>query len=262
MSTILLLNTSTLRETGKLSIFDDDGVPLTVNQVGGTADSVFTYDVAPGGSFVFQTDGTPSGVKVGSMRLTPEAGSSTPVGSGVFRYSSSGVVVTESGVPAATPTTHARIYVDKSGGHDTGLAIVPIGDGGEILLKAFEKDGRTAAGNGQTSIKLGANGHRAAFVGQLISGLPDGFTGVLDISSQTSFVALTLRSLVNERGDFLLTTFPIADVNQSAPTPIIFPHIAAGGGYNTQFILLSAAGAANATVNFYGDAGLPLNIGK
>jgi len=44
--------------------------------------------------------------------------------------------------------------------------------------------------------------------------------------------------------------------------PIVFPQIADGGGYMTQFILLSAGGASSTTLSFYGDDGRPLAVGK
>ncbi len=263
VSTILLMNTSGVPETGKLSIFDDDGLPLAVNQVGGTKDSSFSYAIAAGGVFVFQTDGFPSAVKVGSVRLMPNSGTSTPAGSGIFRFTSGGVVVTESGISASIPLTHARIFIDRSGGHDTGIAIAAPDNGGvNVAVRAFEKDGSTAAGYSMGPIALSGNGHKAAFVYQLISGLPDEFTGVLDITSSTPFVALTLRSLTNARRDFLLTTFPVADFNRPAPTPIVFPQIADGGGYTTQFILLSATGTSTTTIHFFGVNGAPLAVGK
>ena len=80
--------------------------------------------------------------------------------------------------------------------------------------------------------------------------------------SSSPFVALTLRSLTNSRGNFLLTTFPIADATQPAPTPIIFPQISDGGGYITEFILLNPGGASNMILSFYGEDGTPLAVGK
>jgi len=73
---------------------------------------------------------------------------------------------------------------------------------------------------------------------------------------------LTLRSLTNGRGDFLLTTFPVADFNQPAPSPIVFLQIPDGGGYRTEFIFLSAGGAASTTLSFFGDNGSPIPIGQ
>jgi hypothetical protein len=52
-----------------------------------------------------------------------------------------------------------------------------------------------------------------------------------------------------------MTTFPIADANTAAPSPIVFPQIADGGGYVTQFILISPIGGASTTLHFYSDDG-------
>jgi hypothetical protein len=257
-TSIVLLNTSSSLETGSFAILDDNGDPLLVNQVGGTADSSFNYSIPPGGVYRFQTDGSPVSAKIGWVRLTPDAGTSTPVGSGVFGYNPGSILVTESGIPAALATTHARIFVDLSATYNTGLAIANVVDAAaNITINAFQTDGTTAVGTSQGPLQLSAYGHDAKFADQFISGLPDGFTGVLDISASTQFAALTLRALVNERQDFLMTTFPIADANRTAPSPIVFPQIADGGGYVTQFILISPSGGASATLYFYGEDGTP-----
>jgi hypothetical protein len=263
MTTINLLNTSNSVETGKLAFFDDDGKPLAVSQVGGPRSSVFPYSIWPGGVFVFQTDGLSSAANAGSIQLTPDAGTSSPIGAGIFSFLQGGIRVMESGVPAATPTTHARIYVDQSGSHNTGLAIAnPSASANSVTLRAYQTDGSTPAGSSADPLTLEGNGHKARFVSQFISGLPENFIGILDISSSSPFAALTMRSLTNSRGDFLLTTFPIADQNQPASTPIVFPQIADGGGYMTEFILLSSGGASSAILNLYSEDGKPLAVGK
>lgn len=131
-----------------------------------------------------------------------------------------------------------------------------------VTLRAYQTNGSTPAGNIADPLNLDGDGHKARFVSELISGLPKNFTGVLDLSSSSPFVALTLRSLTNSRGNFLVTTFPIADATQPAPTPIVFPQIADGGGYMTEFILLSAGGPSSATLYLYGEDGKPLAVGK
>lgn len=259
------------RETGALRIFKNDGSPLTIAPVGGDPDSSFSYAIQPGGVFVLQSEGSPSSVNAGSLQLTPDVGTWTPVGSGVFSFSQGGILVTESGIPSATPTSHAHIFVDTLWGHDTGLAIAnPNTPDVSITVQAFGLDGVTPMGTTLGPIALKGNGQTAAFVKQLITGLPEGFVGVLDVSTPSTlfgagppFVALTLRSLTNSRGDFLLTTFPVADANQPAPTPMIFPQIADGGGYQTQFILLSTSRSpGSTTLNLFGDDGSPLAVGK
>jgi hypothetical protein len=262
-TSLILLNTSNVRETGKLEIKDKDGNPLTVNELGGTRDYQFNYSIEPHGWYRFQTDGFPGGTNVGWARLTPDAGTATPVGSGVFSFTKDMVLVSESGVPSASATTHARVYVDLSGNHNTGLAIANVsGTGSNIEINAYQKDGETAAGTSKQPVPLAVGGHAAAFADEFVSGLPAGFTGVLDISSAVPFAAVTLRSLDNERGDFLMTTFPVADANQTAPSPIVFPQIADGGGYVTQFILLSAGGASSITLSYYGEDGTQLAVGE
>jgi sugar lactone lactonase YvrE len=262
-TSIVLLNTSNGIETGTLQIFDDNGNPLVVNQVGGTSGSTFRYSISNGGAVRFQTDGSPTTTNVGWVQLIPDTGTSTPVGAGVFSYNPGNFLVTESGVPAAVSTTHARIYVDLSGGHNTGLAIAnPKNAKANITITAFQSDGVTGIGTSQGPLLLSANGHGAHFVNEFITGLPAGFTGVLDISSPTPFAALTMRSLYNERNDFLVATFPIADMTREAPAPIVFPQIADGGGLMTQFILIGAGGTGNTTLSFYAEDGTPLAVGK
>lgn len=285
-TTIILLNTTGVPESGSFRFYDDQGSALSVHPLNGAAGSVFPYQIPPNGVFIFQTDDSPQTVNAGSIQLTADANSSTPEGAGIFGFTQVGVLVTESGIPAAAPTTHARIYVDKSAGHDTGLAIAAITStaskdnleempvppvGLSFRVDAFQADGITLVNRSLTSLNLNFNGHLAKFVGQLISGLPDGFTGILDITSlppdfsspPKPFVALTLRSLTNSRGDFLLTTFPVADFNQPAPAPLVFPQIADGGGYQTQFILLNTGGStASINLNLFGDDGSGLAVGK
>ena len=131
-----------------------------------------------------------------------------------------------------------------------------------VSLRAYQLDGGTVAGSGPGSTDFAANGHRAAFVGELISGLPEGFIGVLDLEAPTPFAALTLRSLYINRHDFLLTTLPIADLNKATPAPMVFPQIADGGGYITQFIMFSSGEPAGLTLRLFGDTGAVLPIIK
>jgi hypothetical protein len=260
---LVLLNTSNAIETGTLQILDDHGNPLVVHQVGGMSGSVFRYSIQNGGVFRFQTDGSPATTKAGWAQLTPDDGTSTPIGAGVFSYNPENFLVTESGIPTTVSTMHARIYVDLSGGHDTGLAIAnPTSTNASITITAFQSDGVTRIGTSQGPLQLASKGHSARFADQFIAGLPTGFRGVLDIISATPFAALTMRSLTNERNDFLMATFPIADMMLAAPSPIVFPQIADGGGYVTQFILIGAGGASSVTLNFYGQDGKPLPVGK
>lgn len=264
-TTLVLLNTSSTMEKGTLQILDDRGLPLVVTPVGDTPNSVFAYSLQPNGVLFFQADGSPQRVNGGWVKLAPDPANFAPVGAGIFGFTQNGVLVTESGIPSAPMQDNARIYIDKSGGHNTGLAIANPGDSEmTINLWAFQTDGNTQVGASPTSITLVANGHVARFVEEIISGLPDDFTGILYFSSwpPAPFAALTLRSLTNSRNDFLLTTFPVFTRDLPLGIPLVFPQIADGGGYRTQFILLNSSGAVSTTLTFYNDDGLPLAVGK
>ena len=262
-TTVVLLNTSGTVETGVLHLFANDGSPLVVRQVNGSSASSFAYSIPPGGVYVLQTDASPQDVQTGWAELIPDGGTITPEGAGILQFSQNGVLVTETGVPSVAPTTHARIFLDTSGGRNTGTAIGNPGNAPlNISLQAFQMDGSTQAGAANGPIAVGAKGHAASFVDQLISGLPSGFQGVLDITGDSPFAAITCRSLVNERGEILLTAFPVADLNQPPPFPIVFPQIADGDGFATQFILLNASGPSSATLSFFGETGKPLAVGK
>jgi hypothetical protein len=260
-TSLLLLNTSSGIESGTLQILDNNGVPLIVTQAGGTEDSSFRYWIPSGGVFRFQTSGFPTTTNVGWVRLTPDAGTPAPIGEGVFGYNPGDILITESAIPATVSTTHARVYVDLSGDHNAGLAIANVDStAASITINAFQTDGATGIGTNHGPLQLAGGGHDAQFADQLITGLPAGFTGVLDIISTTPFVAFTIRSLINERGDPLMTAFPIADANRAAPSPIVFPQIADQGGSVTEFILLSVNDRSSTTLNFYGDNGSPLTL--
>jgi photosystem II stability/assembly factor-like uncharacterized protein len=256
-TSLVLLNTSNSTERGTIYVYDDNGLPLIVQQAGGSAASSFQYSIPAGGAFRFQTDGGSSIQKAGWVQVIPSYLYSLPIGSGVFSYNPGDTLLTESGIPSALPTTHARIYVDLTQNHNTGLAIANLSNAvSAFAIQAFQTDGTTPIGY-SAGLQLPAYGHTGKFATQFISGLPADFTGVLDISAAAPFVALTLRSLSNERGDFLLTTFPIADVTRAAPSPVVFPHIANGGGYTTQIILISPGGAANTSLVLFDDSGAP-----
>jgi hypothetical protein len=261
-TSVILSNTSGANESGTISFADDTGTPLSVRPIGGTAGPGFSYNIPAAGVFVMQTDGSPPDVRIGSIKVTPDSGTNAPVGIGVFSYTPAGILVTETGIPSAVPTTHARLYIDKSGSHDTGVALANPGASAlSVTMQVFKADG-TSAGIAPGTVNISGSGHSAKFIGELVSGLPAGFTGVLDLTASSPFVPLTLRSLTNSRNDFLLTTFPAADVTTPAPSPIVFPQIADGGGYTTQFILISATGAATVTVDFVGDDGTPIGIAR
>jgi hypothetical protein len=72
-----------------------------------------------------------------------------------------------------------------------------------------------------------------------------------------------LRGHTNERGEFLISATP--PVSESSPTSSaekLFPHIADGAGYATQFVLFSTAPGQSSSgmIRFFGQTGRPLGL--
>jgi hypothetical protein len=104
-TSLILMNASNAHETGILIIINNNRVAFAVHQAGGMFGSSFSYSISPNGIYRFQTDGSPVDWKAGWVQLTPDPGTSTPVGSGIFGYNPEKVLVTESGIPS-TPVRH------------------------------------------------------------------------------------------------------------------------------------------------------------
>src|SRR5437899_8663393 len=71
---------------------------------------------------------------------------------------------------------------------------------------------------------------------RLLNFWPESSCGYHAIKRFVCIIQVLQHGKAPRRGDFLLTTFPIADANQPAPSPIVFPQIVDGGGSKTQSI--------------------------
>jgi hypothetical protein len=94
--------------------------------------------------------------------------------------------------------------------------------------------------------------------------LPTPFEGVLRVVATTpqGITATAIRTVNNERGNILFTTTGPLREDAGTPEQLVFPHIAEGGGYTTQFIVIGGiSGQANAGVlRFFTGEGSPLNV--
>jgi photosystem II stability/assembly factor-like uncharacterized protein len=128
-TTFILMNTSDSQETGAVGFYGSDGAPIALRMLGASAaETRVSYTIPAGGFARFVTDGSSLSVTAGWAQVEPDAGSTAPASIGIFALSLRGVLVTEAGYAATQPTTFAKIYVDESGGHDTGLAVVNPGN--------------------------------------------------------------------------------------------------------------------------------------
>jgi hypothetical protein len=190
------------------------------------------FTIAPRSSARVQTDGTATTVQTGSVRISLSSGAAPPAATSIFTYQANGVTVTEAGAAALRDSTSFQLYAELSGTIRTGFALA--NPSASALSVNISLAGRVA------NVNLPANGQRAFFVNEIpaFASLSLPFQGVMTVSSAAPFAVTGIRGRTNERGDFLITT--TAAANPSIPldsTELLFPHLAEGGGYNTQLIL-------------------------
>jgi hypothetical protein len=274
---IVLVNPTDNTLNGTLSFFGQgssaapaEPLELTVN---GHASSTFSYTIPPRSSWVGRTAGVSSLIRVGSAHLRASDGGALPVGVAVFSFKRAGVVVTESGVAAILPGSTFRLFAESSGNFDaqesgslqTGLAIVNSSATPSTVTIGLTSLAGTPLSS-PASLVIPGKGQVAMFLNQIpgFNALPPTFQGVLRISSGTpnAISVVGLRGRYNERQDFLLATTPAIEENIVAGEPTLFPYIAEGGGYTTQFILLSSQNGSSASgwLRFYSQTGTPLNL--
>ncbi|HYR44941.1 MAG TPA: hypothetical protein VER98_18065, partial [Terriglobia bacterium] len=224
----------------------------------------YSYSIAPRSSARIATPGTDSAVHVGFVRVSPADGSKAPVPSTVFSFIERGVTVTESGASSIGMASSFRIFAEYAGALRTGLGIANTGLlPANVRFELFDLMGQSTGYLG--SMQLPANGHRSLFIDEIpgFQNLPSSFRGVLRVSSNTPVSVIGLRGRYNERGDFLISTTPaVADDATSTTAEHAFPQIVSGGGYTTEFVLMSRSGGSEGTVLLRSQSGdeLPLSM--
>ncbi len=245
---IILVNPTAAAISGNLRLVDTAGQPLPLRRDGGVNVTEFDYDLAANGTFTAELSSSAASTLQGYAVVTPTGGSSLPSGTAIFRFQRGNDPVSEAGVAAIPATTRARIFVDFQGAADqTGFALaVPGQQAATIELRLLDRNGIPLEGR-EAELQLVAGGQTARFAGGLggiFEDLENGFNGILEISSQREFVPITLKFTINGRGDFVLTTLPVADLNRlPQATRVVFPQIGLGpilgGEFTTRLIFVN-----------------------
>lgn len=216
----------------------------------------FAYEILPGNVWRLKSSGTPAAVQTGFATLTPGQGSA-PAATAVIAYSIGGVLKSEAGVSAQTPLSRAVLFGTRSVARRSVVAMVNReASAAQIRMTAYNLNGSLALPT--QTLTLAAGAYQAAFFDELLPSLPNNFEGIFTVESSVPVAFLTLRGGFNSAGEFLMTTMPLIDPSQAPPTPIYFPHLADGGGYTTEFLLLRATGAYR--LRFFASSGQPLPV--
>jgi hypothetical protein len=270
---LFLVNTSDAPITGTVQFFDEGtptlaAAPITLN-VNGTIAATFPYSIRARGAINLATFGAATAATgVGSIRITPDVGSTAPSASTVFAYTKNGVTVSGASVQTQPAGTAFRTYVEVTsstpgaGTIQSGIAIT--NNSSTSATVNFELNSLNGFSTGLTaSVVIPPSGHTSKFVQELFPGITLPFRGILRMSSGNSIVVVSLRTRYNERGDFLITTTPATnEASGSSSAELLFPHIVDRGGYTTQFILFSGlvGQSTTGTLAFFGQDGQPLNL--
>lgn len=230
-----------------------------------TDNSVRAYTITNLGGSSSITDGA-GDLSVGYSRIQPDSGNTTPSGVAVFGFRQNNVLVTEAGVPASPLIRQGRIYAEVNGPLNTGLAIA--NPNSQTAVISFHFTNAAGVDFGSGTFDIPANNQQSKFLDQPPFSGGSAVQGTLSFSSNVPVSVIALRTLVNEQGEFLITTLPVVDTSVSAGTGTQFiPHFAEGEGWTTQILLINPTDAAmTGTVQFFSQgsgsttAGTAMNV--
>ena len=209
----------------------------------------FSIDDRGGASL--RSAGSAETVSVGYARIQPSDGETTPAGVAIFGLTENGILVTEAGVPAAALREEGRIFAEVDGPIGTGLAIANPNDVSATISFYFTDTDGTDFGSG--SLTLGANQHISKFLNEDPFNGGESVLGTFTFTSSVPVAAIALRTFVNERDEFLITTLPVVPLSPESAETIYFPQYADGGGFTTEVVLVNPTNATiSGTVQFWG----------
>ena len=210
-----------------------------------------SFSVTDRGAASTASRGISATTTVGYARIRPDDGSTTPSGVAIFGFTQNGVLVTEAGVPAAALVEEGRIFAEVDGPIGTGLAIANPNDVSATISFYFTDTDGTDFGSG--SLTLEANEHISKFLNEAPFNSGESVLGTFTFTSSIPVAAIALRTFVNERDDFLITTLPVASLSPESAETIYFPQYADGGGATTEVVLVNPTNATiSGTVQFWG----------
>ncbi len=250
---VILVNPTDSALTGTVQFYDKGTAqagadPVDVN-IGGNTNSTFDYTMPPRSASRLLTSGEGATTVTGSVRVVPDQGEQTPSGLAVFSFERAAITVSEAGVSAAATGQAFRLYVEETdateGTIQTGIAVANPANTPVLVSFAL-----LTLGGGSTGLTgsrtIPADGQVSLFLRQIegLESLTTPFEGVLRISTDAAagIAIVGLRSRVNSRDDFLITTTSVAnEADDEVSEERFFPHLVDGGGYTTRFVLLSGS---------------------
>lgn len=263
---ILLMNPGPSAAEGEVAFRDRQGAEWMIATSRGSGPR-FPYQIPPGGVWQLKTLDSGASPRAGYVMVAPRAGQAPPAGNALFSSFPGGVLISQAGVPSVPATTRARLFVSRRKAAleatETGIAIAnTAGQEARVRLLLFADDGRRKFA--EETLELAAGHQLARFLGELFTALPEQMNGVLTVESDRPVSILSLRATTNARGDFLMSTLPVVDLNRARPQGElrVIPHLGVGGGFSTELVLVSPSQdeTAAGVIQFLDQRGNPLAL--
>jgi hypothetical protein len=187
----------------------------------------------------------------------PGADQITPRATAVLKRASGTNLSFEAGVPATEPFTEGLMFGVRNAIYRSVVALVNRGTSTtSVTLSAHRTNGVA-----QTSrtISLEPNQHVPRFLDELLPDLPGDYEGTVTVTASTPIHAVTLRTLVNRSGAFLMTAMPIINLGAPVSGSGFFPQLVDGGNFSTEYLLLNTD-ATTAHLQFFSLDGQPMAV--
>ena len=170
------------------------------------------FTMADRGGVAINGTGEGSTLSLGYARLTPQTGNPSGEGLAIFGFRQNNVLVTETTVAASPAVPNGRIFAEINGPVNSGLAIAnPSSEDSTVNFYFTDSSGvRVKEG---TAI-VARNSQIAKFLNEAPFKGPPGFVGSFTFTATKPVSVIALRNTVNERGESLLTTLPVARAGQ------------------------------------------------
>jgi hypothetical protein len=196
--------------SGTVTLTSPNGTPLNLTFYDENGLSTpNTFQLAGGQTKLFQSP-------LLAQRLLPfnngfaTVTSNLPVAAGLvfLELNSSGVIVSQAGVPATTPLMKQATVAVRNSIEDTGVAIAYPGTGtATVTFQLLDKSGALIVAPATRT--FAANNQNAIFISELFPNAPTTFTGTMRITSDQPVAVVAL--LVLQPGS-LLSTIPVFSV--------------------------------------------------
>ena len=215
----------------------------TVNATGAVTDNV-SNTVSPEGEDQAETD---------FLLLAPQATSAPSLEMAVMEYKYTSMRVSDAVFTSVPAIRNGRIYALMQESPNTGIAIANPNSEPVVINFNFADAAGAAVYTSQLSLPPG--GKSSTFIDESPlrpqSSTDLGSIRSFSFSASAPVAAAAVRILTNERKDFVMTSIPIADLNQ-AEAPLTLPFYADGAGWQSEIQLVNTTSSTlHGTVQLY-----------